>query len=121
MFDHWKRDILLHRHRVEQRAHLEEKSKLGSHGHPFSFAERVGAFAVKPHFPGIGLKQSDDVLEDHALAAPAGADDDEAFPFIHMQIQMIQDQLAPESLDDASKFNQGHERINESVTIIGSN
>ena len=83
-------------------SHPKEESELRPHRHPISFAEQVGAVAVEPYLSFIGFEQSDDMLENDALAAAAGDDDDQTFPVLHVQIQMIQNELTPESLDDVA-------------------
>ena len=68
-----KREVVVHRHRVEQRARLENQR----HAHESARGRIGGVVSVDAHPAGARALESHDVLEQHALARAAGAHEHE--------------------------------------------
>src|SRR5205823_4466625 len=66
------------------------------------------ALAVEPDLARVGTQQPDDVLEHHALARAAGADDDQALSGVDGERQVVQHDQSAETLVDVFEVDQSH-------------
>ena len=92
-----KRDIFLDRHRVEERAALKQDADLAPDGGKLALAQSDDALTIDPDFALVRLHQSDQILQQDALAAAAAADDDERLASRNAQIDAAQNFLCDRS------------------------
>jgi hypothetical protein len=69
-------DVVEHRHGAEQRAVLEEHADFAPQREQLRHRQAGHRLLVDDHIAGVGEHQSDDVLDEHALARPRGAEHD---------------------------------------------
>ncbi len=72
-------DVFADGERIEKRAVLEEHAGFLAQRHQLLLVHLGEVLVAEPNLPRIGLHEGDDVLEQHAFAAAAAADDDHAF------------------------------------------
>jgi hypothetical protein len=100
-------DVIGGVHRIEQRAHLEQEANLHPRFHQLPFRQVVDALAAEQHLPAVGPQQTDDVLQQHALARPAGANYHQRRAVFHLQRNVIQNHQPAEAFAQVSKFDEG--------------
>ncbi len=91
-------DVLPDRHRVEERALLEGHAELAPELGERAVVEPGDRHAVDLDRAGVGLQQPDDVLQEHALARPRGADDDHRLALGDVEVDAVQHHLGAERL-----------------------
>src|SRR5205807_9521158 len=96
---HRKSDVFLHRHRVKKRAALKKDAYLESDRRQLPLAEADDVFAVDPDLAGIGLHQSDEMFQEHALATAAPANDHQRLAPRDLQIDAAKNFLLSERLN----------------------
>src|SRR5262249_33711011 len=93
-----ERDIVEHRHRVEERAALED--------HPVALSDPVERSATEPRdlravdedVAPVRMEEAEEVLEQHRLASAAAADHHHDLPGGHVEVEPAQDGLGAERL-----------------------
>ena len=71
--------------------------------HNLGLGQRINSDAVVIDLAIVRAKQADDVLEHNALAAAAGADDDQRMPLVNVQIDAVQHDESAEALVEVAK------------------
>ena len=97
--------ILGDRHGIEQGRALEEHAELAADRQEFPFVHRHNVLVLDQDFAALGLEQADQVLEQHALAAAAAADNDHRLALVDAKTDAIQDGVAAETLPQVADFN----------------
>src|SRR5262245_52947752 len=105
MLNQREADIFRNSHGVKQRAHLEEKSKSLAHLGELALRQIINPLRIEPNLTTIGLKQPDNMLQQHALARAAGADDGNAATGLDAQRDIVQHDNSAESLGDVLQLN----------------
>ncbi len=90
--------VLEHVHRVEQCAVLEHVADVGPELGQLLPLELAHVLAIHDHGAAIGPDQSDDVLEQHALAGAGGAQQRYRLAFAHLEVDPVQHHLFAECL-----------------------
>src|SRR6266487_60577 len=93
-------DVLVHGVGVEQRAVLEDVADLAAQLGELLALQVRDAEPVHDHVAGVGLDEADDVLQEHALPHPRGAEQRHRFALAHIEVDMVQDHVVEEALGD---------------------
>jgi hypothetical protein len=99
-------DIMADIHGVEEGAVLEEDSELASHGPELAFLEAGDFVAIDDDGAFIGLEEADEVFEEDAFAAAAGADHDGALAAGDIEIDAAEDMLGAKRFLKAAHFEE---------------
>ena len=93
-----QREIVRHRHRIEQRRELEDVADpLAQLGQPVPI-ERADGLAVNDDVACIGVQQADDVFQGHALARSRVSDDHHGFGVADLERETLQHLFPVKSL-----------------------
>ena len=112
-----KADILGHGHGIEQGGALEQHAELAAHAQQLPLVHRDDVFALDEHLPGVGLEQADQVLEQHALAAAAAANDDDRLALLNPEAHAVQDGMGAEALLQIADFDHSVWKIWPRVSV----
>ena len=93
-----ERDVLHHRHRIEQGGVLEHHPELAPQPSQLDLVLVDDVLPVDVDVPGFGLHQPHQVLHQHRLALPRAADDDVDLAPFDVEIHAPQDMLGTERL-----------------------
>src|SRR5205823_5934184 len=105
-----ERGVVVHVHRAEQRAVLEEDAELAPDAVQVLLAHADGFLAVDPDLPGVGTQQADDVLEEDGLTGARRPHDGADLPLREIERDVFEDGVRPEAFRDSSKRNDGVQR-----------
>lgn len=100
----WKRNVLEHGHRVEERVVLKEVADVAPVPVPFTTFHVVHGRAVKEDHALVRLQEADDVFEEHALSGAALSDDGRDLVFVDLQVDPVKDRLTAEALRNIPEF-----------------
>src|SRR6266511_2674141 len=95
----WKGDVFLHGHRIKKRAALEQYANLFANLPELALSHSDDVVTIDPNFPRVRRHQSDEVLEQNALAATASSDNRECLTSCDFKIDAAQNFLLPNAFD----------------------
>src|SRR3989304_6079157 len=105
----WERDLLHHAHRVEEGRPLKKHADLPPHLQELLLLQRDDALPFDQDLACIRLQESDNELQEDALAGPAPPQDGQDLACRDRQIQAPEDLVAVEGLVELMKINgTGH-------------
>ena len=87
------------------------------HRQQLSFVKRHNIFPIDQHLAGIRLEQCDQVLEEHALATAAPADNHHRLPFVDAKADTIQHDVRAELLRQIAHLDHKVWKIFPSVSV----
>lgn len=93
-----KSHILRNAHGVEEGRLLKEHSELLPHLVEAPLGKTGDLHPVDPYVSFVRLDEADQMLHEHALAAPALAYDDRDLAPLYLQVDAVEDLLSPEAL-----------------------
>jgi len=100
-------DVFLDRHRIKERAALEQDADLAADTGQLAFAQPDDVLAVDPDFALVRLHQTDQVFQEDALPPAAPADDDQRLAGRDTDVHSAQDFLRPDALLQAAHRDHG--------------
>ena len=90
-----KGDVFLHGHRIKKRAALEKNAYLFADRSELALIHSDDVVTIDPNFSRVRRHQSDEVLEQNALAAAASSNDRQRFTSCDFKIDAAQNFLLP--------------------------
>jgi hypothetical protein len=95
-----EQDVLEHGRRVEERAALEDHPEALADAVEGAAAEARDVLAADQDTPAVGVDQSQEMPEEHRLAASRASDDDHQLGRRHLEVDAAEDLLGPEALPE---------------------
>src|SRR4051812_2597484 len=96
--------VVIHVHRAEQRAVLEQDSELLAHLEQLVVGHVGDRLAVHEDVALVGVEQADHVLDAHRLARARGAQNHRDLAVREAQVQPVEDRVAAERLVDVDEL-----------------
>src|SRR5690348_8545246 len=93
-------DVLLHVHRVEERAVLKDVPDAGAEMGQVLPLERRDVQPIDGHEPRVGDDESDDVLQENALAHTRGPQQRDGLAVGHVEVDVVEHHVIDETLGD---------------------
>ena len=103
-------DVLEDRHRVEERATLEEHADLLAHRHELLLGKPRDLHAVHPDLSRVGLLEAVHVPERDGLPGPGASQDHEDLSAPDGEVDLVEDAARAVRLENALEFDDGAPR-----------